>query len=317
MPHNALLELIPKLNNQRQLCVVGAAVVDIVVDTPKLPERGGDTEVTEKGIHVGGCALNIAITLKRLGIDSLNALPLGKGNWATLIESAMAEKGVNSVLRNESGDNGWCMALVEPDGERTFVSVSGVENQWTRSLFADLTLADNALVYVSGYQLASESGEVLVSWLESLPTTVDVFVDFGPRIAEIPPKLFSRLLVLKPIVSLNRQEAEVLGMTSADTFTTSWFDKYQCPLILRIDSDGALFTDSNMSGCVSPFKANVVDTIGAGDSHAGGVLAGLVSGWELPDAVLLGNAIASFVVSHRGGDCAPSQTEIADYLSRY
>ncbi|MGF1874679.1 PfkB family carbohydrate kinase [Photobacterium frigidiphilum] len=317
MPHNALLELIPKLNNQRQLCVVGAAVVDIVVDTPKLPERGGDTEVTEKGIHVGGCALNIAITLKRLGIDSLNALPLGKGNWATLIESAMAEKGVNSVLRNESGDNGWCMALVEPDGERTFISVSGVENQWTRSLFADLTLADNALVYVSGYQLASESGEVLVSWLESLPTTVDVFVDFGPRIADIPPKLFSRLLVLKPIVSLNRQEAEVLGMTSADTFTTSWFDKYQCPLILRIDSDGALFTDSNMSGCVSPFKANVVDTIGAGDSHAGGVLAGLVSGWELPDAVLLGNAIASFVVSHRGGDCAPSQTEIADYLSRY
>ncbi|MGF1871570.1 PfkB family carbohydrate kinase [Photobacterium indicum] len=317
MPHNALLELIPKLNNQRQLCVVGAAVVDIVVDTPKLPERGGDTEVTEKGIHVGGCALNIAITLKRLGIDSLNALPLGKGNWATLIESAMAEKGVNSVLRNDNGDNGWCMALVEPDGERTFVSVSGVENQWTRSLFASLTLADDALVYVSGYQLASESGEVLVSWLESLPTTVDVFVDFGPRIADIPPKLFSRLLVLKPIVSLNRQEAEVLGMTSADTFTTSWFDKYQCPLILRIDSDGALFTDSNMSGCVSPFKANVVDTIGAGDSHAGGVLAGLVSGWELPDAVLLGNAVASFVVSHRGGDCAPSQTEIADYLSRY
>ncbi len=317
MPHNALLELIPKLNNQRQLCVVGAAVVDIVVDTPKLPERGGDTEVTEKGIHVGGCALNIAITLKRLGIDSLNALPLGKGNWATLIESAMAEKGVNSVLRNDNGDNGWCMALVEPDGERTFVSVSGVENQWTRSLFASLTLADDALVYVSGYQLASESGEVLVSWLESLPTTVDIFVDFGPRIAEIPPKLFSRLLALKPIVSLNRQEAEVLGMISADTFTASWFDKYQCPLILRIDSDGALFTDSNMSGCVSSFKANVVDTIGAGDSHAGGVLAGLVSGWELPDAVLLGNAIASFVVSHRGGDCAPNQTEIADYLSRY
>lgn len=317
MPHNALLELIPKLKNQRQLCVVGAAVVDIVVDTPKLPERGGDTEVSEKGIHVGGCALNIAITLKRLGIESLNALPLGKGNWATLIESAMAEKGVNSVLRNDSGDNGWCMALVEPDGERTFVSVSGVENQWTTSLFANLTLADDALVYVSGYQLASESGEVLVSWLESLSTSIDVFVDFGPRITDIPPELFSRLLALKPIVSLNRQEAEVLGMISADTFTTSWFDKYQCPLILRIDSDGALFADRHMSGCVSPFKANVVDTIGAGDSHAGGVLAGLVSNWELPDAVLLGNAVASFVVSHRGGDCAPNQTEIADYLSRY
>ncbi|PSW20490.1 kinase [Photobacterium sanctipauli] len=317
MPHNALLQLVPTLSNQRQVCVVGAAVVDIVVDTPMLPSRGGDIEVAEKGIHVGGCALNIAITLKRLGIESLNALPIGKGNWASLIETTIAEKGIVSDFRNERGDNGWCMALVEPDGERTFISVSGVENDWDENLLAGIELADDALVYMSGYQLASESGKTLVAWLESQPSTVDVFVDFGPRIADIPPQLFSRLLALKPIVSLNRQEAEVLGMTSAQAFCESWFDKYQCPLILRIDSDGALFADANASGNVSPFKANVVDTIGAGDSHAGGVLAGLAAGWELPDAVLLGNAVASFVVSHQGGDCAPSQNEMADYLKRY
>lgn len=317
MPHNALLQLIPTLNNQRQLCVVGAAVVDIVVETPKLPERGGDIELEEKGIHVGGCALNIAIALNRLGIDSLNALPIGKGNWATLIETSMAENGVTSKLRNDQADNGWCMALVEPDGERTFLSVSGVENQWDEALLRSLALQDDALVYISGYQLASKSGELLVSWLESLPQTTDVFVDFGPRIAEIPDSLLKRLLTLKPIVSLNRQEARALGMDDAESFTRAWYKKYHCPLILRIDSDGALFADAQFNGCVLPFKAVVIDTIGAGDSHAGGVLAGLASGWELADAVLLGNAIASYVVSHRGGDCAPNQAEIADYLSQY
>lgn len=40
---------------------------------------------------------------------------------------------------------------------------------------------------------------------------------------------------------------------------------------------------------------------------AGGVLAGLASGWPLADAVLLGNAVASWVVGHRGGDCAPTR----------
>ncbi|AIP97237.1 hypothetical protein N898_03520 [Salmonella enterica subsp. arizonae serovar 62:z36:- str. RKS2983] len=34
--------------------------------------------------------------------------------------------------------------------------------------------------------------------------------------------------------------------------------------------------------------------IGAGDNHAGGVLAGLASGWSLADAVLLGNAVAGW-----------------------
>lgn len=54
----------------------------------------------------------------------------------------------------------------------------------------------------------------------------------------------------------------------------------------------------------------VVDTIGAGDCHAGGVLAGLASSLPLADAVLLGNAVASWVVGHRGGDCAPTREEL-------
>lgn len=41
-----------------------------------------------------------------------------------------------------------------------------------------------------------------------------------------------------------------------------------------------------------------------------GVLAGLASGLPLADAVLLGNAVASWVVGHRGGDCAPTREEL-------
>ncbi len=42
----------------------------------------------------------------------------------------MAKEGLISLIDNAEGDNGWCLALVEPDGERTFMSFSGVENQW-------------------------------------------------------------------------------------------------------------------------------------------------------------------------------------------
>lgn len=99
MPHNALIELIPTLRNRRQLCLIGAAVVDIVTETPCLPQRGGDLEMQEKGIHVGGCALNIAISINRLGLESVNALPLGNGKWAELIRHAMNEKVCKAVYR--------------------------------------------------------------------------------------------------------------------------------------------------------------------------------------------------------------------------
>ncbi|UGA53639.1 PfkB family carbohydrate kinase [Vibrio sp. VB16] len=317
MPHRSLIEMLPTLASKRQLCLVGAAVVDIVAEVAALPTSGADIELKEKGLHVGGCALNIAIALKKLGLESLNALPIGKGKWADVIETAMAENGLSSDLLNYHGDNGWCMALVEPNGERTFLSVSGVENDWDQKTLSQLPIEDDAILYFSGYQLSSDSGEVLVSWLESLPTSIDVFIDFGPRIADVPSSLFQRLVALKPIVSLNRQEAEVLGMTDINRFVQKWDSTYSCPLILRIDSDGALFSNKTMTGNISPFSARVVDTIGAGDTHAGGVLAGLSSGWDLVDAVLLGNAVASYVVSHSGGDCAPTIPELTSYLNQY
>ncbi len=317
MPHSALITLIPTLKNQRQLCLIGAAVVDIVTETPSLPKRGTDVELTEKGIHVGGCALNIAIALNKLGVESINALPIGQGKWADIITTAMADKGLTSSLIDPSGDNGWCLALVEPDGERTFLSVSGVENNWNQQALEKLDLQDDAIIYLSGYQLSSACGEQIVSWLETLPNGIELFIDFGPRIADVPAPLFERLIKLKPTVSLNRQEAEVLGMQDINKFVEQWHKTYGCPLILRIDSDGALFATHDGYGNVAPFKATVVDTIGAGDTHAGGVLAGLASGWELPDAILLGNAVASYVVSHVGGDCAPSVEEITSYLSQY
>ncbi|CDT45534.1 PfkB family carbohydrate kinase [Vibrio sp. 1CM2L] len=317
MPHSALVTLIPTLQNKRQLCLIGAAVVDIVTETPALPKRGTDVELTEKGIHVGGCALNIAIALKKLGVESINALPIGQGKWADIITAAMAEKGLASSLQDPSGDNGWCLALVEPDGERTFLSVSGVENNWNQQALEQLKLQDNAIIYLSGYQLSSACGEQIVTWLETLPSGIELFIDFGPRIGDIPKPLFDRLIKLKPTISLNRQEAEVLGMQDINAFVEQWHNQYGCPLILRIDSDGALFATQDGYGNVAPFKATVVDTIGAGDTHAGGVLAGLASGWELPDAILLGNAVASYVVSHVGGDCAPSVDEITHYLNQY
>lgn len=317
MPHSSLISLIPTLKNKRQLCLIGAAVVDIVTETPALPKRGTDVELTEKGIHVGGCALNIAIALNRLGVDSVNALPIGHGQWADLITAAMADKGVSSSLKDPSGDNGWCLALVEPDGERTFLSVSGVENNWSQAVLEQLPLEEDAIIYLSGYQLSSECGESLVSWLETLPCTTELFIDFGPRIADIPTSLLKRLMTLKPIISLNRQEAEVLGMKDINHFVENWYQQHGCSLILRIDSDGALFATKEGHGDVAPFKATMVDSIGAGDTHAGGVLAGLASGWDLTDATLLGNAVASYVVSHVGGDCAPSVKEITHYLEQY
>ncbi|CAD5356835.1 putative kinase [Enterobacter cancerogenus] len=297
------------LTATRPVTVLGAAVIDVIADAYALPWRGCDIELKQQGVNIGGCALNIAIALKRLGIETQNALPVGHGVWADIIRNAMAKQDLHSAIEAESGDNGWCLALVEPDGERTFMSFSGVENQWQQSWLDALNVPPGSLVSLSGYQLASPSGERLTRWLEGL-RDVTAFIDFGPRIADIPDALMARIMACKPIVSLNRQEADIAAERAGmhvDTLGAQWQQRFAAPLIVRHDKDGAAWYDGDASGYVPAFSATVVDTIGAGDSHAGGTLAGLAAGWSLGDAVRLGNAVAAWVVSHRGGDCAPTR----------
>lgn len=140
----------------------------------------------------------------------------------------------------------------------------------------------------SGYQLASPCGELLVEWLEELQD-VTPFIDFGPRIGDIPDALLARIMACRPLVSLNRQEAEIAAERFAlsaeiTTLGEQWQEKFAAPLIVRLDKEGAWYFSNDASGCIPAFPTQVVDTIGAGDSHAGGVLAGwpLVCHWRMP-----------------------------------
>lgn len=310
-----------RLSGRLPVCVIGAAVVDVIAKAGSLPQRGSDIELQQQGVSVGGCALNVAITLHRLGIPSINALPLGAGPWASLIRQKLADYGIHSVLENAAGDNGWCLALVEPEGERTFLSVSGVENQWDAALLSALPQLPQRWIYLSGYQLASRSGAGLLDWLEQQPAPCQLLVDLGPRLAAIDAALFDRIMAMHPLITVNRQEAqqlwcERLAITEpfdARQLMTRWQQRFASAIVVRLDSEGAGFADASQQGWIPALPATVVDTIGAGDSHAGGLLAGLASGWSLAESVALGNAVASYVVAHRGGDCAPDRTALYRY----
>jgi sugar/nucleoside kinase (ribokinase family) len=302
------------LSQQRPVTVIGSAVIDVIADAYALPWRGCDIELQQQSVNIGGCALNVAVALKRLGINACNALPLGQGVWADIVRNNLTRQGISSIIDTDKGDNGWCLALVEPDGERTFMSFTGVENAWNDDWLARLPRDTNGLVYLSGYQLTAPCAELLIGWLESMPG-VTALIDFGPRIADLPEALFARIMACQPIITLNRQEAEIVAEqqqlpNDINELGNAWLARWNAPLIVRQDKDGAWYFGAEACGQAKAFPTTVVDTIGAGDSHAGGVLAGLSAGWSLADAVTLGNAVASWVVSHRGGDCAPTREEL-------
>lgn len=313
---DSMLGELDALIPQRTICVLGAAVIDQVMAVPTLPTRGADIEAKSRQMHIGGCGLNIASALHQLNIPSLNAFLIGNGMGTNQIGNYLQSRGIEVHLPKIDGDNGWCLALVEPDGERSFVTATGVENNWTQAILCQLDIQPNSLIYLSGYQLVPSADEAIVSWLESIDHAVQIIIDFGPRIEKIPPDIMARLFALNSIVTVNRDEARLIGIDHPiEEVAATWSKRHDCPLIVRQDKDGAFFYQSEQdNGWVEPYSAKVKDTIGAGDSHAAGLLAGLSANWSLVDAIRLGNAIASYVVERSGGDCSPTLKELHQHL---
>lgn len=319
-----LQQLLPQLRTQRPVTVVGAAVIDVIADAYALPWRGCDIELKQQGVNVGGCALNIAVTLKRLGIDACNALPLGQGVWADIIRNRMAKEGLHSRIDNAEGDNGWCLALVEESKERTFITIEGCEQHWSDALLAQIPVPDNALIYVSGYELVSPESAPLRNWLLAQSADKTLFADFGPRLPDIDPDFIEKLLAKKPLLTVNRDELAQLnpqGGKQSEIQTDdaqAFADSYGLPLIARFDKEGAVVCQPGQQPVRIPaYKVPVADTIAAGDSHCAGVLAGLACGQPLTDAVRTGNAVAAIVVSRPGSDGAPTRSELSEFLHHH
>jgi hypothetical protein len=117
------------------------------------------------------------------------------------------------------------------------------------------------------------------------------FIDFGPRIADIPDALMARIMACRPIVSLNRQEAQIAAErfgVEPENLGAQWQQRFGAALIVRHDKDGAPGMTVTLRRC-SGVSGHGGRYHWRSDSHAGGTLAGL--GWSLADAVLLGNAV--------------------------
>ena len=313
------MDLISKIvtgQQQRKVYVVGAAFIDLVMNTPQLPTKGDDVFVNSSAVTVGGCALNIARIHQSLGLEFVAAIPVGKGLWANHIRETFKQEGIGISQERDSGDNGWCIAMVEEDGERTFLSAGGVEADWTIENLRDLQVESNDIVYLSGYQLAADGGDVFLDWVEELDDSVTVLMDLGPRLVDMSAEQLDRLNKRGVLYSINRREAELMaGEMNIPAFCEELSGKNNQPVLYRVDKDGAyLFSGNHEAKHIEPFATKVVDTIGAGDAHAAGLLYGLAMGLSTAEAALIGNAVASDAVEQEGASSGISKERLMEKL---
>jgi sugar/nucleoside kinase (ribokinase family) len=303
----------------RRLLFAGEALVDVLMWVPSLPERGGDLLATSSGIAVGG-GFNVMAAAARQGLPVRYAGGHGTGPWGDLVRSALTSEGIE-ILRPQDprADTGFDIALVEPAGERTFVTSLGAESLPAPDGWDPVAAGPGDAVYVSGYGLvAPAGGPGLGAWAAALPASVLLFIDPGPLVAEIPPGIAGPVLGRTDWWSGNQREAALLTGADDPAGAARRLQDLmpRASIMVRTGARGCVLAhDGQLTEIAAP-RVDAVDTTGAGDAHAGVFLAALAAGLPPAAAAARANAAAAWSTTRTGPATAPSREELDAFLSQ-
>lgn len=280
----------------------GAALVDALMNVPVVPKSGGNVLGDFLEYQVGGCAINAFCALKFAGTSGDLFVPVGHGPNADRIGAYLSKIGVTPHIISGTPDNGWTVAMVEPNGERTFIVLPGMEQLWRDNWFNHLNMSDYGQFYLSGFQLTNPLvAAASIKVLEQRPAGSLLLFDVAARIKSVDKTLLDRLLRSGVLVHCN--EAELPQIAQGATFAerVRWLHALtRQPVVVTLGARGTYYySDAQHAGIVPGVSVQVVNTVGAGDTHCGGMLAGLAQGLSLSDAIGLGNRLAARVCGMR------------------
>lgn len=284
--------------------VIGAAIIDIIMKIKRLPKSGEDILCSETVSTVGGCAYNVAGTLRGFGVDHDLFVPVGRGMYGDMIAGDLEKLGYQILIREEESDNGYCLCLVEEDGERTFITVKGAEGRFRPSWFEQLSQDAYDSIYVAGYQVCGASGRVISDWMAGAKDRMKekrVFFAPEPVITDIDQAVMERILSVGPILHLNEKEAfDYAKQPSVEDCLRYLYGLNHNLVVVTMGASGTMYYDGSVMRQVPAYKTQVKDTIGAGDSHVAAMIAGYSKGLDTEQCVRLANRVASAIVSIQG-----------------
>jgi sugar/nucleoside kinase (ribokinase family) len=284
--------------------VLGDVFVDVVARLPGPLRRGSDTPAPVRVVG-GGSAANTAAWLTAAGAPARLVGTVGAdllGHW---VSAELSRFGLDLRLRVDPDlPTGTCVVLVDPDGERTMVPSPGASSAL---VVPDDVLRDAEALHVSGYAIFAERSRdpalatMSAATAAGLPVSVDA-ASSGPLERFGADRFLGA--AAGALLFANREEAELLiGSGPLPVEEAARRLARSCgEAVVKDGPAGAAWSDGVGVVTVPAVEvAGPVDSTGAGDAFAAGVLSTRAGGAPVPDQLRSGAALAALALGRTGG----------------
>ena len=239
-----------------------------------LPPRGALELVDEISLHGGGCALNTASTLVRLGLEAAVVGKVGADPFGDFILQLLDERGVDrrGVSQDSAVPTSATVVLVDSAGERTFLHLPGANGQLMREeLDEDALFSGRALHVAGALVMPGLDGDPTVAVLEDarargLTTSLDTVWDATGRWERLVPSL----PYLDLFVPSLAEGSAISGQPEPESVAAWLRERGVGTVALKLGADGCFVSSEEFEGFVAAPAVEAIDGTGSGDAFAAG-----------------------------------------------
>ena len=279
-------------------------------------ETGELADVEHFMKRVAGAELNVATGLARLGLSVGWVSRVGEDSFGRFVLNSLAKEGIDACGVSKDGRfaTGFQLKSKVENGTDPIVEYfrkGSAASHLSPDDFNEAYFASARHLHLSGVAAAlSESSYALLDRAARTMKAQGKTISFDPNLrptlwkseAEMVEKL-NQLAFQADWVLPGLKEGMILtGLQTPEAIADFYLTRGVRAVIIKTGSDGAWYkTADGEQGAVAAIKVdNVVDTVGAGDGFAVGVISALLEGKPLPQAVKRGNKIGSLAIQVQG-----------------
>ena len=284
-----------------RIVVLGDVMVDVVVRLAEPLARGSDAPA-EIRFHGGGSAANTAAWLAAAGAEPVLVGVVGDDERGREARAGLVAHGVDARLAvDPEFPTGTCLVLVGPDGERTMAPDAGANDALSVGDVSDELLGEGGHLHVSGYSLlrAGSRGAARAAIGRAVREGMTVSVD--PSSSALLTAEFLDWADGANLLLPNASEAHALSGDSDPERAARTLAARFGEVVVTLGPGGALWTDGEevLRAAAAPVAA-VIDSTGAGDAFAAGLLSARASGMSTAEQLAAGCRLAARAVSQPG-----------------
>lgn len=302
-----------------KLVVLGSINADHILNLETFPAPGETVTGNHYQVAFGGKGANQAVAAGRSGANIAFIACTGDDAIGSNIRQQLASDNIDvgpvSVIDGES--TGVALIFVNGEGE----NVIGIHAGANAALSASLVEAQRERIAQASallMQLESPIESVLAAAKIARQNNTLVVLNPAPARA-----LSDELLALVDIITPNETEAEKLTGVRVNSDEDAakaaqvLHEKGIDTVLITLGSRGVWASEKGKGCRVPGFKVEAVDTIAAGDTFNGALIAALLEDKSLAEAIRFAHAAAAIAVTRKGAQpSVPWREEIEAFLGQ-